>query len=354
MTLDQSLATLYCFIMKLIATASLIALALSVNVSSSWAEPKFELKQSSNLVAKGQIVTHQGPVIYKRKKTKISDLEVPMTQGSKVAAPPGASGSGPWAVRSVLRSSADGLSFSGSETVMDQAGVPNLLITSKGDVYAYYQDWANGNVIGVAIQKSGSKVWKRYKIHVDGFNIAPGGANGVDPSAVELPSGQIRIFWMQGATNIYSATSKKGSENGIIFKFDGKKALSGFSGRIFDPTVVKTKAGWVMWVDSEGTPIYATSKDGKAFTAQSGNPLFSNPKTFPWAATRTPGGEIRVIATIQGPGGADGFIFKSTDGGKSFQEVTRGTIPSTAGGDASIAYNPKTKQWLQIIGERMN
>ena len=25
-----------------------------------------------------------------------------------------------------------------------------------------------------------------------------------------------------------------------------------------------------------------------------------------------------------------------------------------AGGDAGIAYNPKTKQWLQLLGERMN
>lgn len=354
MGLDQSLATLYCFCMKLIATASLIAVTLSLNVTASFAEPKVRVGQNAEVVGTSQVAASTNPLFLKKKKPKVSDLEVPLTQGAQVPAPPGASGSGPWVVRSVLRSSSDGLSFSGSETVMDQAGVPNLLVTSKGDVHAYYQDWANGNVIGVAIQKSGSKVWKRYKIHVDGFNIAPGGANGVDPSAVELPSGQIRIFWMQGATNIYSATSKKGSGNGIIFKFDGKKALTGYNGRIFDPTVVKTRAGWVMWVDSEGTPVYATSKDGKTFTAQSGNPLFSDPKTFPWAAASTPSGEIRVIATIQGPGGADGVIFKSTDGGKTFQEITRGAIPSTAGGDASIAYNSKTKQWLQLVSERMN
>jgi hypothetical protein len=237
---------------------------------------------------------------------------------------------------------------------MDQAGVPSLLVTSAGDTYAYYQDWANGNIMGVAIQRAGSKSWTRYKLHVSGFNIAPGGANGVDPSAVELPNGQIRVFWMQGSTNIYSATSEKGAGNGIIFKFDGKTALRGFSGKVFDPTVVKTNSGWAMWVDSEGTPIYATSTDGKAFTAQTGNPLFANPKTFPWGAVRLKNGEIRLIATIHGPGGADGVILKSTDGGKSFVEVTRGTIPSGSGGDAGISYNPKTKQWLQLLGERMN
>ena len=237
---------------------------------------------------------------------------------------------------------------------MDQAGVPNLLVTSAGDTYAYYQDWANGNVMGVAIQRAGSQSWTRYKLHVSGFNIAPGGANGVDPSAIELPSGQIRIFWMQGSTNIYSATSSKGSGNGIIFKFDGKTALKGHTGKVFDPTVVRTSSGWAMWVDSEGTTIYASSKDGKSFTAQTGNPLFSNPNTFPWGAVRMKNGEIRVLASIRGPGGADGVILNSTDDGKSFVEISRGTIPSNSGGDAGISYNPKTKQWLQLLSERMN
>jgi len=293
-------------------------------------------------------------VLLSKKKPTVSDLKVAKTVGTPVAAPPNSSGNGPWIVKVVLRTSTDGITFSGGETLMDQAGVPNLLVTSNGDTYAYYQDWANGNVMGVAIQRAGSKSWTRYKLHVAGFNIAPGGANGVDPSAVELPNGQIRVFWMQGSTNIYSATSAKGSGNGIIFKFDGKTALTGYSGKVFDPTVVRTDSGWAMWVDSEGTPIYATSKDGKSFTAQSGNPLFTNAKTFPWGAVRLKNGEIRVIASIQGPGGADGVILKSTDGGQSFVEVSRGTIPSGSGADAGIAYNSRTKQWIQLLSERMN
>lgn len=293
-------------------------------------------------------------VLQSKKKPTLSDLKVTKTVGTQVAGPANSSGNGPWVVRVVLRTSSDGLSFTGAETLMDQAGVPNLLVTSAGDTYAYYQDWANGNVMGVAIQRAGSQSWTRYKLHVSGFNIAPGGANGVDPSAIELPSGQIRIFWMQGSTNIYSATSSKGSSNGIIFKFDGKTALKGHTGKVFDPTVVRTSSGWAMWVDSEGTTIYASSKDGKSFTAQSGNPLFSNPNTFPWGAVRMKNGEIRVLASIRGPGGADGVILKSTDDGKSFVEISRGTIPSNSGGDAGISYNPKTKQWLQLLSERMN
>lgn len=336
---------------KIAISAALVIVSLAT--PSNATEPTNRSTDLAKAVV-SQNFTSGSSVLLAKKKPTISDQKVPKTVGTPVAAPPNSSGNGPWVVRVVLRTSSDGVSFSGGETLMDQAGVPNLLVSSSGDTYAYYQDWANGNTMGVAIQRAGSNSWKRYKLHVSGFNIVPGGANGVDPSAVELPNGKIRIFWMQGASNIYSATSVKGKGKGIIFKFDGKTALNGYTGKVFDPTVVRTNSGWAMWVDSEGTPIYATSKDGKSFTAQTGNPLFTNPKTFPWGAVRLTNGEIRVIASIQGPGGADGVILKSTDGGQSFVEVARGTIPSTSGGDAGIAYNPKTRQWLQLLGERMN
>ena len=339
--------------MKINIAVSAALVIVSLAAPSNAAQPTNTNTDVYKSVASQNLNSGSGALLSK-KNPSVSDLKVAKTVGTPVAAPPNSSGNGPWIVRAVLRTSSDGLSFSGAETLMDQAGVPNLLVTSAGDTYAYYQDWANGNIMGVAIQRAGSKSWTRYKLHVSGFNIAPGGANGVDPSAVELPNGQIRVFWMQGSTNIYSATSAKGSGNGIIFKFDGKTALTGYSGKVFDPTVVRTDSGWAMWVDSEGTPIYATSKDGKSFTAQSGNPLFTNAKTFPWGAVRLKNGEIRVIASIQGPGGADGVILKSTDGGLSFVEVSRGTIPSGSGADSGIAYNSRTKQWLQLLSERMN
>lgn len=290
-----------------------------------------------------------------KKLPSLASLKVPKTVGTKAAPPADAGGNGPWTVRVVMRSSKDGITFSGREVVMDQAGVPNLLITSNGDSYAYYQDWANGNAIGVAVRKSGKKKWDHYLIHVAGFDITAG-PNGVDPSAVELPNGQIRIYWMQRTQGfrVYSATATKGPSNGIIFKLDKKFALD-YAKEIFDPTVVKTKSGWVMWVDSLGTPVYATSKDGLSFTVKAGNPLFSNPDTFPWgASTNTKTGEIRVIASIQGPGGSAGVILGSTDGGRNFSELGRGAIPASAGADSSIAYNPKTKSWFQLLSERMN
>lgn len=289
------------------------------------------------------------------KLPSLKSLKIKQTVGKVAAPPPDASGNGPWTVRVVLRSSKDGVNFSGRDVIMDQAGVPNLLFTSKGQQFAYFQDWANGNVISVATRKSNSKPWTRYRIHVQGMNLIAK-PNGVDPSAVELSDGRIRLYWMQrsGGNRIFSATSTKGASNGIIFKFDGKYAFD-YSGEIFDPTVVRTKSGWALWVDSLGTPVYALSdKNGLRFEAQSSNSPFANTKTFPWGAVSMPNGEIRVLASINGPGGGQGYIFKSLDSGKTFSQVAQGTLPANAGGDAALGYDPKTKTWYQLVSEAMD
>ena len=291
----------------------------------------------------------------KKKGTSVVNLDalkVPQTIGTVRAG--AGSENGPWAVRAVLRTSTDGITFSGGETIMDQAGVPNLLTTSNGTLFAYYQDWANGNIMGVAIRRPGSTTWERYKLSISGINVAPGGANGVDPSAVELSDGRIRVFWMQrlGGARIYSATSQVGAANGIVFTYDGGFAFES-AAEIYDPTVVQTAAGWALWADIGGTTAYATSTNGQKFTAQPANSAFPSSAVFPWGATRVSASDIRVIASVRGPGGADGVLFRSTDGGASFTEIGRGAIPSTAGGDVGISYDPTTGIWYQLISERM-
>jgi hypothetical protein len=39
--------------------------------------------------------------------------------------------------------------------------------------------------------------WTYYRVAVEGFRTDVGGANGVDPSAVLMADGSIRLFWMQ-------------------------------------------------------------------------------------------------------------------------------------------------------------
>lgn len=283
----------------------------------------------------------------------LDTLKVSMTVGAVRAGTAGSTTGGPWESRAVLRTSTDGVTFSGGETIMDQAGVPNLLSTSDGTIYAYYQDWANGGIMGVAIRKPGSSSWERYKLSVSGINTAPG-ANGCDPSAVELSDGRIRLFWMQrlGGNRIYSATSSVGAGNGIVFTYDGGFAFE-TAGQIFDPTIVQTAAGWSMWTTDYTSATYSTSTNGLNFTAQPSNSVFPNTSVFPWSAARLPSGEIRILAQMLGVARGMGLLYRSTNGGVSFSEMGSGLIPNNSGADAAISFNAKTNTWYQLLCQRM-
>jgi hypothetical protein len=212
---------------------------------------------------------------------------------------------------------------------MDQGGVPNLLASSSGSLYAYFQDWANGNIMSVAVKAPGTATWQYYKTSITGINAAPGGANGVDPSAIELSDGRIRLFWMQrlNGNRIYSATSTLGATNGIVFTFDGGFAFESPLG-LYDPTVVQTANGWSMWFSSDNAAglVYATSTDGLRFSEQPANSALPIAKAFPWSASKISPTEIRLLASINGPGGADGIIYRSSNGGASFQELGRNVV----------------------------
>ena len=288
----------------------------------------------------------------------LAALRIPQTVGLLKAPPPDATPnqSGPWATRLVVRTSSDGVSFTGREVLMDQGGVPNLLATSSGSLYAYFQDWANGNIMSVAVKAPGAATWQYYKTSIAGINAAPSGANGVDPSAVELSDGRIRLFWMQrlNGNRIYSATSTLGATNGIVFTFDGGFAFDSPLG-LYDPTVVQTANGWSMWFSSDNAAglVYATSTDGLRFSEQVANSALPIAKAFPWSASKVSSTEIRLLASINGPGGADGVIYRSSNAGASFQELGRNVLPAGVGGDAAITYQAATNTWYLMYLERM-
>jgi hypothetical protein len=288
----------------------------------------------------------------------LAALRLPQTVGAQKAPPSDATPNqgGPWATRLILRTSNDGVSFTGREVLMDQGGVPNLLATSSGSLYAYFQDWANGNVMSVAVKTSGSSTWQYYKTSISGINVVPGGANGVDPSAVELSDGRIRLFWMQrlSGNRIFSATSTLGATNGIVFTYDSGFAFDSPFG-LYDPTVVQTANGWAMWISSDNAAglVYATSSDGLRFSEQPANTALPIAKAFPWSASRVSSTEIRLLASINGPGGADGVIYRSSNGGTSFQELGRNVLPVGVGGDAAITYQASTNTWYLMYLERM-
>jgi hypothetical protein len=178
----------------------------------------------------------------------------------------------------------------------------------------------------------------------------------VDPSAVELSDGRIRLFWMQrlNGNRIYSATSTLGATNGIVFTFDGGFAFDSPLG-LYDPTVVQTANGWSMWISSDNAAglVYATSTDGLRFSEQPANSALPIAKAFPWSASKVSSTEIRLLASINGPGGADGIIYRSSNGGASFQELGRNVLPAGVGGDAAITYQAAANTWYLMYLERM-
>ena len=155
------------------------------------------------------------------------------------------------------------------------------------------------------------------------------------------------VAWL--AANRLDPTSATGSANGIVFTYDGGVAFDAGT-MLFDPTVVRTASGWSMWVDRGGTAQHATSTDGLTFVAAD-NSVFPNPATFPWGGTTLPDGRIRVVASVRGPGGADGLLFESNDGGRSYVQIASGLVPAGAPADTGLTYLNGT--WWLLNSERM-
>ena len=228
---------------------------------------------------------------------EIASLSFPATRGAEQPAPEGAGGQGPWSTGMAVSASPNGTSFPKASSIIDQAGVPSLLALPDGRLLAYFVSWAQLNVMAVGIRDTAG-AWTYYRVAVEGFATDVGGANGVDPSAVLMADGSIRLFWMQppkGPTErsmIYSATSAPGSALGVRFVVDPGARLDRGT-MVYDPTVAHCGGQWLMWVSSSGPDVFATSSDGLSFTEQSMPPGLGT--AFPWSAACLPDGRTRLL-----------------------------------------------------------
>lgn len=263
---------------------------------------------------------------------EISSLAFARTQGAERPPDPNATGIGPWATQLNL-AEGSALSLLGAPAdIIDQAGVPNLLSLSDGRLLAYFVSWAQRNVMAVGIRDGGQ--WTFYRVAIAGFNAAPGGANGVDPSAVLLPDGSIRLYWMQpvgpqGSSQVHSATSKPGTALGVRFTHDPGTRLDPGT-MVFDPTVALCGGQWSMWVNVNDTPTFATSTDGLAFTVTSTPPGLEG--AFPWSAACLPDGSLQLLAS---KGSASGLPFVGTSAG--YRANGSSLLPAGALADAALA-----------------
>ena len=263
---------------------------------------------------------------------EIASLAFAATRGTERPAPPDAGGMGPWATGMAVSPSSTGSSFPASSSITDQAGVPNLLALPDGRLLAYFVSWAQGNVMAVGVRSAGQ--WSFYRLAIAGFDTNPGGANGVDPSAVLLDDGSIRLFWMQpvgtkGASQIYSATSAPGSALGVRFVADPGARLDRGT-MVYDPTVAHCGQEWLMWVSAPGAIVFATSTDGLRFIEQAAPPGLGT--AFPWSAACLPDGRTRLLTSR---GASAGLPFVGTAAG--FLEDGPSVLPAGALPDSGFA-----------------
>lgn len=270
-------------------------------------------------------------------QTDLAKFEFAATKGQMVDPDPNAKGSGPWATSlNLLHVDEKGKVITDS-WITDQAGVPNLLVDKLGNIYLYFQSWAQGNVIAVAKSSDQMQSWDFYKVQVSGFDIARG-PNGVDPSAIELSDGRIRLFWMQSlvqnASEIFSATSELNNGNGIIFNSDDGARFTP-NKLVFDPTIVQVdENSYYLWADAAGKPLFAKSSDGLNFEAQI-DPLGSQ-EYFPWSAYTSPSGAEMYVTNKKGAQARIAIEVKENSNEIGTSELDKSFIPKTKLHDMSV------------------
>lgn len=262
--------------------------------------------------------------------TTLASLEFPATRGQERPPPADAGPLGPWSTRILLSTSTTGTSFPDGLQVIDQGGVPSLLALPDGRLLAYFVSWAQDNLMAVGVLDGG--VWRFYRLDVSGQASL---ANAVDPSAVLLPDGRVRLFWMQpvrspGQSQIYSATSAPGDALGIRFVIDDGTRLAPGT-MVYDPTVAHCGGEWLMWVSEEtrGT-VTAQSSDGLSFREVVTPPGLSG--AFPWSASCLADGRMRLLVSRDRSAGLP-LVGSST----GFVADGPGLIPAAGLPDAGFA-----------------
>jgi hypothetical protein len=223
---------------------------------------------------------------------------------------------GAWQKRLLTATSTDGLTFTRTnQIVTDQANVPDLVMDPRGRLYLYYSGGTVGdrsNVIAVAISDDQGKTWAFKYVEIDGGGrMAPPG----DPDIRILDDGTFRLYFTAGAAgarvpNIFYAEGR----DGIHFIFQGP-AFAREGQVIIDSFTFPAGGLWHMYTLSETEQLwYATSEDGKSFTAADRPRLTANGRPYlPTNEIVLDDGRIRAYAFTPGNRG-DIRSFLTSDG----------------------------------------
>ncbi|MBM3684178.1 MAG: hypothetical protein FJW83_06510 [Actinobacteria bacterium] len=255
---------------------------------------------------------------------------LPPTKGPGTA-PAGAGAGGPWSTGMSVAFADELGRFTRSEWVTDQAGVPNLITDRNGRLLAYHIDWAAQNGIAVAIREPGpttkDSTWIRYRVRIDG--LPTGKPDPVDPSAVLLDDGRIRLYWMR-VVNGRAAIQSAMSNDGVTFKLEpGDRFSTGTE--LFDPTVVRHGGRWLLVTGPDGAH-HAYADDGLTFGPDLGPFLVEGTATMVWAAYAA--GDTTTLLTAA-PGRPPLTVHRSVAGGaftRTFVLSVDGSSPAPDAG----------------------
>ena len=193
--------------------------------------------------------------------------------------PPQSPRDGPWNRDVLSYRSSDGVTFKEPVTVVERAGVPNVIVDHSGRLVAVFQ-WfpftqrAAFDRVAVAVSSDGGRSWTA-PAPMDIAGIPADLQRPFDPTIVQLPDGRYRLYFTsgvasgtgQGNVGIYSAISV----DAIRFQFEPGPRFAPSGGTV-DASVVLFRGAWHLFSHNQransGQGYHATSQDGLAFTQQ--------------------------------------------------------------------------------------
>lgn len=222
---------------------------------------------------------------------------------------PGAAGppaGGPFNDQTYFTTSTDGLTWAEGRLLAEHASVPEVVRTSQGVFWAYWVDFStatgpNTEKIGVARSTDGAAWEMLGTVNFTGI----GSMTPVDPDAMELPDGRLRMYFYDiagtpGQNTIYSAVST----DGLNYALESGARLT--LADIYDPNVVLLPDGRYRMYLNRQDIISATSNDGLTFTQDDGVRVEKG--AVPGAIV-LPDGSVRLYACVDGIS-----VYKSADG----------------------------------------
>jgi hypothetical protein len=215
---------------------------------------------------------------------------------------------GPYYHQVVVAQTTDGLAMTGVRQIIDHASVPDGVRRADGSVLIYYVNGAKGYTWVARLEGDSARVLGQ--IAIDG---APNPIGVVDPDAVLLPDGRIRLafFWGFGPPGAGTARAMciAESSDGINFTMKGTAFPFGANESLTDPSLLALADGsWLMAISSGQHTIIARSADGLRFTREQTLNYGGVPEL-----ARAPDGAVRLYVCKGGI-----TAYRSADGGRTW------------------------------------